>query len=168
MINFNFQISNKMKKKPGFFLSVQLVIISLGLVSCSLTKPLEFKKVNSFKLEENKTSGGIIITTNLTLYNPNNYSFRINNADIDVLAEGVNLGKLQIPDRIEIDKQDSFTGNFNVQISLTQLLLAGKNVIGKLRSGEFEVQFKGNIDAKVLFFERNMEVDYKEKIKVKL
>ena len=141
-----------------------LIIILLLITSCSFVKPIEFKNINSFKVGENTETKSITITTNLTLYNPNGFKFAINNAYIDVYAEGVNLGKLQIPNQIVVNAKDEFLGDFKVEISLIKLLLAGKNVLSKFKSGKIKVTLKGTIDADFLWIHKNFSVDYVENI----
>jgi len=132
---------------------------------CSLVVPLELKNVNSFKVAENKSGGGIKITANLTLYNPNKFKLAIKNADIDVITLGVNLGKLQIPNQIIVNKMDSFSGDFHVEISLSKLLFAGQNVLRKLKSGNIEITLKGTIDSQVLWIHKSFNINHNEKIK---
>ena len=122
-----------------YFIRFGLLLFTILLINgCSFIKPLEFETINSFKVQES-SGRGITVVANLTLYNPNGVKIVIDSADIDVYAEGVNLGKLQIPELIVIDGKSEFTGNYRVEINFTKLLLAGKNVISKLRSGKLEV-----------------------------
>jgi len=155
-----------MKKNRKVYFPLILVVM-LSITSCSLVKPLEFSRVNSFKIGEKAGTKGIVVTTNLSLFNPNNFKVKINNADIDVYAEGINIGKLKIPQTIEIDKKEEFSGDFYIEISFTKLLLAGNSVINKIKSGKMDVQLKGTIDIDFLCTQRVLKVDYVEKIGMK-
>lgn len=159
LIGFQTQVGLTIKYIIGLFSIVVL------LNSCSIVKPIEFEKVNSFNAAEK--SGKMVFTSNLTLHNPNGFQFIINKADIDVYAEGINLGKLEIPDMISIEKKKDFTGDFTVEISLVKLLMAGKNVLPKLKQGDVLIELKGNVEADVLWMHRDFAVNYKEKISLK-
>ena len=147
------------------FILILITIFFVGVLSsCSFVKPLEFKSINSFSVEENSGLSGIVIATNLTLYNPNGFKFKINSADIDVIAEGVNLGKLQIPDQVIIGAKDEFSGDYKIQISLTQLLFAGKKVLSKIKTGNIKIQLSGSLDASFLWMSNKFDIDHSEKI----
>ena len=150
-----------------YFIKFSLLIFTMQLISgCSFIKPLEFESINSLKVEES-SGRGIILVANISLFNPNGVKILINSADIDVYAEGVNLGKLQIPELINIDAKSEFAGNYRVEINFTKLLLAGKNIISKLRSGKIEINLKGTIEAEFLWMHKNFIVNYTEKIDMK-
>ncbi len=152
-----------MKHNRYYFLLI-VVILFTATTGCSFVKPLEFKDINSFKVEEQNR--GVAITTNFTLFNPNGFKFTINKADIDVYAEGVNLGKLQIPEKVVVNSKDEFTGDFRVQISFMKLLLAGKNILAKLKSGKIEITLKGTIDADFLWMHKVFNVNYTKNIEL--
>lgn len=150
-----------------YFIRFGLLLFTILLINgCSFIKPLEFETINSFKVQES-SGRGITVVANLTLYNPNGVKIVIDSADIDVYAEGVNLGKLQIPELIVIDGKSEFTGNYRVEINFTKLLLAGKNVISKLRSGKIEVNLKGVIEADFLWMHKKFNVNYTEKVNMR-
>ncbi len=141
-----------------------LIVVFSGLMSCVSVKPIDFKGVNSLKIGESASSSGMVVTTNLSLYNPNSFEFHVNNGDIDVYVENVNLGKLKIPNSFHIPSKSDFTGDFYLEISYTKLLLSGKNVLSKIKSGKVQMQLKGTIDAQVLWIDRVFIVDYNEYI----
>lgn len=169
MIFTKWEILRGFRKNDGFVVNnswLFITVITAFVVSaCSIVKPVEFKKVNNFKIEEN--NGKIIIRSNLTLYNPNGFEFVVNNANIDVYAEGVNLGKLQIPDTVQINKKEKFQGDFKVEITLIKLLLAGKSIIPKLKKGQISLEFKGYIEADVLWMHKKFNVNYQEDLRTK-
>ncbi len=135
-----------------------ITVLLLTATSCSFVKPLELKDINSFKVKEK--NGGVAVTTNFTLFNPNGFKFTINNADIDIYAEGVKLGKLQIPNKVVVKAKNEFKGDFKVEISFVKLLLAGKNILPKLKSGKIKVTLKGTIDADFLWMHKVFSVNY--------
>jgi LEA14-like dessication related protein len=150
-----------MNRLLSFIIAFLILILLAG---CSLVKPLEFESVNSFKIEEKSVASGIAIATNVSLYNPNGFKFTINNADIDVIAEGVNLGKLQIPKKVIVNGKDIFSGDFRIELSFAQVVMAGKKVLSKFKSGKLHLQFKGTMDAEFLGFQKKFEVDFNEHI----
>ncbi|MBI9067639.1 MAG: hypothetical protein JEZ09_10130 [Salinivirgaceae bacterium] len=149
-----------------FYIFSFLVVFVLGLSSCSLIKPLEFKKVNNFKVDDGK-GGGVRIFTNLTLYNPNAFSYSINSADIDVYIEGTHVGKLIIPNKISIESKADFTGDFYIDVAFPKVLLLGSNVLPKMKKGVFEVHMKGEVSSTFLFFNKNFKLDNKKKVQLK-
>ncbi len=148
----------------SFIIVLIAAFIVVILSGCSFVKSVEFKSINSFKVGENLGSKGVVIATNLTLYNPNGFKFKINSADIDVTTEGINIGKLQIPEEVIINSKEEFSGDFIIEISFTQLLFAGKKVISKFKAGNIEIQLSGSIDADFLWMNKKFDVDHYEKI----
>jgi len=147
-------------------LNIYTLLASIFIISsCSFIKPLELKDINSFNIKEN-TEKGVDITANIQLYNPNNLKINVKYADIDFYVENVNFGKLQIPDTILIPAKDTFNGEFKVKIKLVKLLLAGKNVLLKIKSGKIKVQLKGTINADVLWMKKEYIVDYTKNINI--
>ena len=136
------------------------------LSGCSIVKPLEFKSINSLSIEDGSKKG-VTLIANITLYNPNGVEIDINSVDIDVYAEGVNLGKLQTPETITVERRCEFTADYKVDINFMKLLLAGQSVLSKLKSGKVEVELRGKIDANFLWMNRNFNVDYNEKINIR-
>lgn len=150
-----------MKRLLSFLSGFAILILLAG---CSWVKPVEFKSINSFKVEEKPVTSGISIATNVSLYNPNGFKFIINNADIDVFAEGVNLGKLQIPEIVIVNGKEIFSGDFVIEISFAKVLMAGKKVLSNFKSGKLQLQLRGTIDAEFLWMKKNFEVDFNENI----
>lgn len=133
------------------FQTIQLQIILFLMVaifipSCSLVKPVELKGVNSFQINE-KTGVGVEVTTSLKLYNPNRFTITLNSTDVDVLIEGIKLGKLETHDPIEIPAKQVFNGEFKITIGLANLLTVGRSLFVKVKSGSFQVAFKGTVNS---------------------
>jgi LEA14-like dessication related protein len=147
-------------------IKLNIIIISIFILNgCSFIKPLELKDINTFSIAENSTKG-VDITANITLYNPNKLKIKVNSADIDFYIEDVNFGKLQVPDTIVVPPKGLFTGEFKVKIKLMKLLLAGKNVLFKIKTGKIKIEAKGTINADVLWMHKEFIVDYSDNIKV--
>ncbi|MDA3890246.1 MAG: LEA type 2 family protein [Salinivirgaceae bacterium] len=144
---------------------VVLGVLIISLSSCSLVKPVEFKGVNSFSIEEK--GGKVYVTTNISLYNPNGFKLTIYSADIDVVVDGVNLGKLEIPDQLIINKKGVFSGNFKVEISIVKLLVAGRNILATLKSDEVKLQLNGIINTDLLWMNKTFKVNFNDKLDLK-
>jgi LEA14-like dessication related protein len=152
-----------MKNLALIYLPVLLAFL-LSITGCSLIKPLELKGINSFEIGENSAIKGIVVTTNLSLHNPNGFKFTVNSADIDVFADGVNLGKLQGPTNIEVGAKSDFSGDFYIELSFAKLLLSGRNLLSKIKSGKIELQLKGSIETEILWINKNFKVNHSEVI----
>lgn len=150
-----------MKKFRLIYLPVLFACL-ISISGCSLIKPLELKSINSFEIGENSAIKGIVVTTNLSLHNPNGFKFTVNSADIDVFADGVNLGKLQGSKNIEVGAKSDFSGDFFIEISFVKLLMSGNNLLSKIKSGKIEMQLKGSIDADILWINKNFKVNHIE------
>jgi len=149
--------------KIKFILPV-FIILSILLSGCSFFKPIEFQSINNLKVEKDFNS--VLIVFNLTLYNPNSVKVQINSADIDVYIKNVKIGKLKIPDNIDIKSKSTFTGEFDVKINIIQILQAGINILNNLKSKEIEIEFKGTVDAKLLLKQKVYNLDYTKKVKL--
>ena len=104
-------MSNYLKIK--FILSV-FIFISVIFSGCSFFKPVELQGINNVEIK--KEHKAVLIAFNLTLYNPNSVKVQIDSADINVYIKNIKIGKLKIPDNIEIKSKSIFTGEFDVKI----------------------------------------------------
>lgn len=132
--------------------------------SCSLNKPLEFKKVNSFKVEQKK--GGARIKGNVTLYNPNSFNYKIQSIDINVYIEGQSVGKLVIPNQISVNKKSNFSGDCYIDVGFAKALILGANLMPKVKDGGVNVQLKGDAQVKFFIFNKSFKIDKTELIKL--
>jgi LEA14-like dessication related protein len=154
-------MSNYLKIK--FILSV-FIFISVIFSGCSFFKPVELQGINNVEIK--KEHKAVLIAFNLTLYNPNSVKVQIDSADINVYIKNIKIGKLKIPDNIEIKSKSIFTGEFDVKIDFMQVLYAGINVINNLKSKEIEIKLKGTVNAKLMFKHKVYNVDYTKNVKL--
>jgi len=150
-------------KKNGLWLI--LIIIPIIFIGCSNAKPPKVIRVLSFSISESK-GFGVTITTNLELLNPNRSPLTIKKADIDVYVEGVFLGKLIVPENLKIPAKEIFTTELKIDVNFSTLLSAGKNVMKKIQSKSFEVSFKGNLQVKYFFYNKDIKVDATNKVEL--
>ena len=154
-------------KKLRFAFPLVLIIMLVFLGSgCTLVKPLELKKVNDFKINEKK-GGGARLHANLTLHNPNSFGYTINTLDIDVFINDVELGKLIVPEKLEIEAKQNITGDFYIDVGFPRVLILGTTVLPKLKKGDVEVHLKGHANTSIWFFTKDVGIDKVEKVRFK-
>lgn len=156
-----------MKKQKLVIIKAIILFISIFIFTgCNWIKPLEVKKVNDFKVEDKK-GGGARLVTNITLNNPNSFGYTINSVDIDVYIEQVLVGKLMSPNKLKVDPNHNFTGDFFIDVGFPKLLLLGTTVLPKLKKGAVEVHLTGTANASIWFITKNFNLDKVGKVKFK-
>ncbi len=146
------------KKRLNKYSGLALLLILMLTPSCQMFKPIELTRVVDFKVAESKGFGFALKAT-LELLNPNRGAIRITNADIDVYVEGQYLGKLTLPETFILPPGNPEIVSCHMDISLTTLITSGKNVLKKIKSGSFNVQLKGTLDAHYRLLKKHIDIN---------
>lgn len=132
-----------------------LFILLTGLLfSCTVNKPPEFKSIDHIEVET-KSLDNIEITARFNFHNPNDIGCEISKMDIDVIANGINIGKANESAISKIDSNHDFFIPAKINVSPKKIYGEGlANLIGGAISAfvkkEIEVEFQGTIKLKKL------------------
>lgn len=146
------------------------VFLSL-LVLCGSCKELlapEFKKVENVVVNlEGLTKAHL--TADALLYNPNENSIKIRQADIDILMDDKKVASLNKKYNLKVEGNSDFTVPLDINVDLKDLNLDVISAAGALfgQSGK-EIRYKGKIKVTAYGLPISVPVDYSENIKLKL
>jgi LEA14-like dessication related protein len=147
-------------------LSVLFLLVIL-LQSCIVFKDLEYKGIDSYKVEEISMSG-FKLSLSIKIENPNWFNIKAKGGEIDVKLGGNSLGKFSLIDEVILPKRSD--GVVTVRIESKFKSLLGGGIIGimsLLRSGgETEIELDGYVKARALGVVKKVPISSKEKIKL--
>jgi LEA14-like dessication related protein len=134
---------------------IYLFILLTGLLfSCTVNEPPEFKSIDNIEVET-KSLDNIEIKGNFNFHNPNDISCELTKLDINVIANGINIGKANELQISQMDSNDNFF--IPAKINLSPNKLYGEGIAGLIGGAisafvkkEIEVEFKGTITLKKL------------------
>tara|TARA_B110000211_G_scaffold234601_1_gene305035 strand:- start:4036 stop:4497 length:462 start_codon:yes stop_codon:yes gene_type:complete len=137
------------------------------LQSCIAFKDLEYKGIDSYKVEEISMKG-LKLSLSVKIENPNWFNIKAKGGEIDVKLGGNSLGKFSLIDEVILPKKSD--GIVTVRIESKFKSLLGGGIIGimsMLRSGgETEIELNGYIKARALGVVKKIPISSKEKIKL--
>ncbi len=132
-----------------------LLLLIIGVCSCRHPKDLVYQNMQHFKMQQ-CAMDQTAISMDIRLYNPNRYTVKLKNADIDVYMNGSSLGKMKVNGKYTFTKLDTcslpVTLNIDVKNALPnafQLLLNSKVSIklkGVIKAGRHGIYIKIPID----------------------
>ena len=88
-----------------FFRYLSFLLIVISLESCFAFKDLEFKGISNHEIEDISFKNGIKINLGVRLENPNWFAIKAKGGEVNVKANGINLGKFQITRPVKIPKK---------------------------------------------------------------
>ena len=146
----------------SFLITFYLPLFLLVLTSCALESP-EIKAVESIRLDE-MTNSGAKVKIGIIVSNPNAHTIKIKGGKLDVYVNKSNIGKIDIPDTIELPKKSEEVYYLHMQSSYMQLLVALPGVIGLFAKKSAEVNIKGDIKAGAYFINKTFPIDVTKNI----
>jgi len=139
----------------------------LLMQSCIAFKDLEFKGIDSYKVEEISMSG-IKLNLSVKIENPNWFKIKARGGEVDVKLGGNSLGKFLLTDEVILPKKSD--GVITVRIESKFKSFLGGGFIGIMsmirNGGEVEVEMKGHIKAHALGVTKKIPISTKEKIRL--
>jgi len=128
-------------KKTRFFAIVGIPILFIS--ACRQPKDLVYQNVQNFKLQKIGLAQ-TAMTMDIRLYNPNNYSLKLKNADVDVFINNNRLGKMTVNGSYTITKLDTFSLPVMLDVDLKNGL---PNVLQLVFNSDVDVKLSGTIKA---------------------
>lgn len=145
-----------------FFLHLKILffIILIGITFSSCTyKDVEIVKVENIKLGKIKTDF-VSFNANIHIKNPNNYKIKVSKYDLDIKVNNQNFKMLEPDANILIPKK--YDGNISVPLTMKSKEVLSFRTITTLyklfTSKKIELEAKGNVSLKFLFFSKKIKV----------
>lgn len=145
--------------KKGAFWSKSLFGSLLSIVlldSCFNYKPVEFKSVNSFNIE-NISSDSATLSAQLVFFNPNNTSLNFKNLDCDVFANEKLVGHFSQEKIIAIPAKSDFSYPAQMKVDLSPIL---KDAVATFLSGSVNLHLIGKAKVGIGNFYLSVPIDY--------
>lgn len=148
-----------------FFRYFSLLLVIVSLQGCIAFKDLEFKGIENYKIEEFSMKG-IKLNLGVKLENPNWFAIKAKGGQINVKANGINLGKFSITKKVKIPKKSD--GVVNVGIEAKTKNLIGTSLLSLMslatKGGKFKIEIDGYIHAGALGLSKKVKVSTTEYI----
>jgi LEA14-like dessication related protein len=139
----NFATGATMKRRILNFSS--LLLLLLLLPACGKVEDPQFRRLENFGLKKVGLEQATI-SFDATFLNPNQFGLKVKEADLDIYADSVYLGKFKQPLEIEVQPGSEFSIPLEGIVTLQQVLtsewkrLAGKEVLlratGAVKAGK--------------------------------
>ncbi len=146
----------KQLKNPILLLTLCCMLL---FASCMQPKPLVYKSVQHFGFQQHGLSNSIV-TVDLNLYNPNKYSMKLKNTDVDVFVNNHHLGKALVTKKSTIPKLDTFSLPVALTVDLAKVL---PNAFELLFNKEVTLKLTGSIKTGKHGIFISIPVDYEGK-----
>lgn len=148
-------------KKIYFYL---LIIFSITITSCT-----EFKEVTLSGVEGVKVTSlsqqGIEALITVKIKNPNKFSFTVYKSEMDVTANGINLGKAYISENVKIKRNSEELYTFKIKSGFSQMsMMQLPKLLSIAASKTLQLNIKGNLKGGKLFVKRSFPVDVTENV----
>jgi LEA14-like dessication related protein len=139
--------------------SVNLTLFS----SCFTIQPVEFKKAEN--ITTNRTDSDFVMTLELAMHNPNNWSIRLSEVETDILIDNMQLGKARLSKSVRLKRNSDFMLPVNAVASLGDLVkLSGLGITLLFGNQNATATIKGNMVLKKFIFRRKVQFEYKQTI----
>lgn len=150
-------------------LSVML-LIAASFTSCFSYEEVEIRDIKSVKLKEFSTNG-LVVESEIKLYNPNKFDIKVVNSDFDVYVEGSKICKSRIDNKISIPRESEAYHTLIFKSDYKDLTDGAlPKLIGITAMGKDEIDFKvdGSITGKAYIFKKKVKVSHEGKVPLKL
>jgi len=145
--------------------SFAFCLMSLFIVACKPLKPLEFRSVSDFKIENALVSPQV--TANLNFFNPNSVGGTIKKFQLDVSLQQAPLTTVSLTNQ-RMPANSNFSLPLNVSIPYSQLIKFVPLGIASLQGGkDIPVDLKGTLTVKKFLFSKKFPIEYHDKISTK-
>ncbi len=146
--------------KPSVLL---LFIAVMTLFACRQPKDLVYKDIDNFKFHQDGIKQSQI-SLNLRMYNPNRFSLKLKDANMDVYLNGHMLGKVNITDNVRVPKLDTFLLPVMINVDLKNIL---PNALQLLINSVVDIKLAGEVRAGKHGFYIHVPVNYEGKQDIK-
>ncbi|MBI35216.1 MAG: hypothetical protein CMP67_07620 [Flavobacteriales bacterium] len=143
-----------------FFRYFSFLLVICSLESCIAFRDLEFKGISNHKVEEISLKNGIKLNLGVRLENPNWFAIKAKGGEINVKANGINLGKFKITKPVKIPKKSDGVLEIGVEAKIKNLL--GSSLLSIIsmasKGGKLKLELEGYVHASALGLSRRIKV----------
>ena len=149
-------------KPPGAFKTCIFKIAILFLVggwltsACSL-QDVRIEDVRSIEFTHLSVNR-IGLNVHIPIHNPNNFSFKVTGIDLDVLVNGMDIGKITNSGDVKILKQTEQVYSFPVDVTMDGLVRGAMALISVARKDHAIIRVQGELEIKYPFGKRTFPV----------
>lgn len=147
-------------------LLVLLIIVTFSFHSCFSPKTIEVGKIEGIKVKQFKRNV-LSVEVTLPIKNPNFFSFKIVDIDLDVFVRNKVVGKITSVDDIVIPAKSDEAHDFNIDLEMTNMLLGTVAFINSLSGNNLELKIEGFVEVKSFLFKRKIYLDKRQLITTK-
>jgi len=143
-------------------LSIIILAISLSMASCSVQNIVVGKPTN-VEAEELSLKA-VKLRVFIPIDNPNSFSFKIKNADLYLLVNGRNVGKIKKIEKVKIPANSKETYTVSFEITPKEALTNVLFLVGELQKRKPELEVKGTITVAKFGIPKRIKVNHKQSI----
>lgn len=148
--------------KKYFF--ILFAFCSIVFTSCSDFQEVNFSGIENVNVTSFSQKGVEAIVT-ARIKNPNSMSFNIYKSEMDVAIGGINAGKAQLSNNINVKAKSEETYTFKISSDFSNLSFADMpRLMAMAMKKEVKVGLKGNLKVGKWFYKRSVPVDITQSV----
>ena len=132
------------------------ILSMIFLSSCQEPQNLEYRNFRNLKVS-NLSFDKATLTTDLVLYNPNNFGLELNRVDLDIFVNNTLLGRSAQNIQVPIPKRGEFVLPIVIDLDVKNLL---KNGLTSFTQKEVDIRSKGFVRVGKMGVYKSFDVDY--------
>ncbi|MDD2633902.1 MAG: LEA type 2 family protein [Bacteroidales bacterium] len=144
------------------YLSIIVLTLFLGLASCSVQNVV-ISNPSGVEAEELNLKA-IKLKVFIPIENPNNFSFKIKNANLDLLVNGRDVGKIKKLDKVKIPANSKDIYPVSFEISPKEALTNVLYLVGELKGRKPGLEIKGTVTVAKFGVFKRIKVNHKQDI----
>lgn len=141
------------------------IALAVSVSACSYTN-VEFKGINGVSNTSFK-SDNLGATVNLSIENPNNFKIKIKPSILDLSVNGIYLGKVELTQKVKLDKKTTNQLDVPVQVHLEKGILMKLMGIAMSGSNGINLNIKGDVKGSVGGFGKKEQLDFTKSVSLK-
>ncbi len=137
-----------------------LLAFTLSLVSCNIQE-LTIGNPNDVKVEE-LSMKAVRLQIMVPIENPNNFSFKVKNVNLDLIVNGRNVGKVKKMDKVQIPANSKGTYPISFEITPSDALTNILFLMRELQNRSPDLEIDGTVTVAKLGVPYKIKVNHKE------
>src|ERR1043165_3034319 len=139
-------------------ISYVLFLTSLFFAACAPLKPLEFRSLSDFKVQNLTSSPSLSI--NLNLHNPNSFGGTMKEFHLDFCLSDVPIATIQLQN-IRMPSRSDFTLPLTTNASYNQLIKFLPSGISSFNSGkQIPIKLTGSVTVRKFIFRKTLPFEF--------
>jgi LEA14-like dessication related protein len=148
------------------FKSCVVLLFALSLSSCLEYKEVEMVKVIDVEVNE-ISAQGVAIDVAMQIKNPNKYTIKIVDSDLNLFLKGNKMGTATLKDNVILKKKSNAVYRFTLQSNFKDLGLGSlPALLSLMTQSSMEVQVVGTIKAQAKGISKRVPIDFTEKVEL--